>query len=187
MKKLMVKGLVMAGLMFMISCNETSTTDDTTEVAKDSNETKMPDALEDDGKFAVAAADGGMMEVQLGQLALTNASSASVKKHAQMMIDDHGKANSELKALAASKNITLPTAMSEDRQKTYDDLKAKTGADFDKAYTDLMLSDHKEDIDQFNKEANNGTDAEIKAWAAGKVPKLEQHLQGWRSTKDAMK
>ena len=103
------------------------------------------------------------------------------------MVTDHGKANAELKTLAASKNITLPTALGEDKQKKVNDLKAKKGAEFDKEYSDLMVEDHKEDIDMFKKQAENGRDAEIKSWAAGKLPTLQSHLQMWESTKDVTK
>ena len=110
-----------------------------------------------------------------------------VKQHAQMMVDDHGKANSELKSLAATKNIMLPDSMNEDHKKHYQELSEKKGKDFDKAYTDLMVDDHKKDLDKFKDEAEKGTDADLKAWAAGKVPVLEQHLQGWQMTKDGKK
>lgn len=132
--------------------------------------------LEDDTKFAVAAADGGMMEVELGKLALVNGSSKTIKQFAQMMIDDHSKAGEELKALATSKNITLPAALSNKNQDALNDLSKKKGNDFDKAYASFMVDDHKEDIDEFRKQAENGKDADLKNWAAGKVPVLEHHL-----------
>ena len=193
MKKLMVSSLCLAGVIFMSSCNsgentnETDTLKDTaTTTTVDTAVTTMGDP-EDDSVFARKAAEGGLMEVQLGQLALKYASSAAVKKHAQMMVKDHGKANEELKKLAASKNITLPTALGEDKQEKVNDLKSKKGAEFDKAYSDLMVEDHKEDVELFRKQAENGRDAEIKSWAAGKLPTLQSHLQMWESTKDVTK
>ena len=193
MKNLMVSSLCLAGVIFMSSCNsgentnETDTLKDTaTTTTADTSVTTMVEP-EHDSVFARKAAEGGLMEVQLGQLALKNASSSAVKKHAQMMVTDHGKANAELKKLAASKNITLPTALGEDKQEKVNDLKAKKGAEFDKAYSDLMVEDHKEDVELFRKQAENGRDAEIKSWAAGKLPTLQSHLQMWESTKDVTK
>jgi putative membrane protein len=87
----------------------------------------------DDAKFAVAAANGGMAEVELGQLAQQKAANAKVKDFGAMMVNDHSKANDELKALAKSKGITLPVAIDTDEQKVKDDLSGKTGTDFDKA------------------------------------------------------
>ncbi len=190
MKKLLVKSFCLAGIIFISSCNtgETKTETDSKEVAKEQNEQKFDDhPMEDDTKFAVATADGGMMEVQMAQLALTNATSPEVKKHAQMMIDDHSKVNEELKALAASKNISLPATLSEDKQKKYKEFTEKKGADFDKAYTDFMVEDHKEDIDAFKKQAEKGNDSTLKAWAAGKIPTLEQHLKMWETAKEVVK
>lgn len=187
MKKTVFSLLLCAStIAVMTSCGNNS--NDSKEAAKEQNEQKFDNTnIEDDTKFAVAAADGGMLEVQLGQLAQTNGANAQVKQLGQMMIDDHSKANEELKATAAQKNITLPATLSEKSQKEYDDLSKKTGADFDKAYASLMVDDHEKDIDEFKKEASDGKDADLKAWAAGKVPTLEHHLEMAKSTKDAVK
>jgi putative membrane protein len=81
--------------------------EDPKDVAEEKNEEKFDEAdKEKDTDFAIEAADGGMLEVELGKVAQQKASSAEVKKFAQMMVDDHTKANDELKALAAQKNIS---------------------------------------------------------------------------------
>jgi putative membrane protein len=179
MKKIKLCSLLIVACMFvMASCGPKSNQEeDSKEVAEDQNEAKFEDSkLEDDTEFAVAAADGGMYEVQAGQLALTKGSSAKVKEFAQKMVDDHGKGNEELKALAQQKNISIPAALSEKMQKKYDDLAAKSGADFDKAYCEAMVKDHKEDLDKFKKASEDAKDADVKTWASGKVPVLEHHL-----------
>ncbi|HEY8934192.1 MAG TPA: DUF4142 domain-containing protein [Cyclobacteriaceae bacterium] len=151
---------------------------DNKEIAEDQNKDKFDNTkLEDDTEFAVEAADGGMLEVELGKLAQSNGSSDKVKMFGEMMVTDHSKANDELKALASQKNISLPTALSDKSRKTYNDLAEKKGKDFDEAYTDLMVKDHKKDIDEFKKEADKGKDSDLKTWAAGKVPVLEHHLE----------
>jgi putative membrane protein len=137
-------------------------------------------------EFAVAAAEGGMMEVRLGQLAATNATSPKVKELGRMMVADHTRANDELKSLAAKKNITLPADLSNDKQKAYEELAAKKGKDFDEAYAEFMVADHKEDIELFQHQADDGKDADLKAWAAGKVSVLKHHLQMAQTTKDAV-
>jgi putative membrane protein len=166
--------LLLAGTITLSACGNEN---DSKEIAKDENKEKFDStSIEDDTKFAVAAADGGMMEVELGKLALTNASSAKVKEFAQMMVDDHGKANEELKALAQTKNISIPAVLSNKKQDKYNDLAKKKGVDFDKAYTSFMVDDHKEDIDAFRKEAEKGKDPELKNFASSKLPILEHHL-----------
>lgn len=186
MKKIALNVLLAASLFTAVACNETKK-DDSTEIADDQNEAKFDNRMEDDTEFAVVAADGGMLEVQLGKLAQKNGMSSTVKDFGTMMETEHGKANDELKNLAQAKNITLPAMMSSDHQKDYDDLAAKTGADFDKAYADFMVKDHKDDIDEFKEEGNDGKNADLKAWAAGKVPTLEMHLQKAQAMQDAVK
>jgi len=186
MKKIALNVLLAASLFTAVACNENKK-EDSTEVAEDQNEAKFDERMEDDTEFAVAAADGGMLEVQLGELAQRNGMSSTVKDFGKMMVDDHSKANDELKSMAQAKNITLPTSLSSDKQDTYDDLAKKTGKEFDQAYADLMVKDHKKDIDEFKEEAEDGKNADLKSWAAGKVPTLEMHLQKAQAMQDAVK
>jgi putative membrane protein len=183
--------IFLATSLLVASCggNETK---DSTEAAENKNEQKMDQQpgnnnTKDDQEFVVEAASGGLMEVQLGQIAQTNAASPKVKEFGQQMVTDHSKANDELKALAASKNITIPTTPGEDHQKHINDLKDKKGADFDKAYMSMMVDDHEEDVKKFDNEANKGNDAEIKSFAARTVPILRHHLEMAKSVNDAVK
>ena len=162
-----------------------------TDAAIDSNkkELKAKDstAVFDDTKFAVAAANGGLLEVQLGKLAQKKALSPKVIEFATMMVNDHSKANKELMAIAGTKTITLPAILDNKTQKDYDDMAKLSKSDFEKAYTDYMVKDHKEDIEEFKKEANDGKDAELKAFASKHVPILEHHLQMAQQASDAVK
>ena len=174
-------------LLTFVSCTK-SNNDDSKEIAEDQNEEKFDDAsLEDDSEFAVSAADAGMMEVQLATLALSNSSSAKIKEFAQMMLDDHQKANDELKALAQKKNISLPNALSEEKQKKFNDMSEKKGEDFDKEYCDQMVKDHKDVVEMFEKARDKAEDPEIKAWASEKLPALQHHLTMAEQMKDAEK
>lgn len=169
---------LLAGAFTFAACESKNKAEDSKEIAEEQNEAKFEDTqVEDDTQWAVAVADAGMLEVQASQLALTRATTPQVKEFAQSMVTDHGKANDELKALASQKNISLPTALSEKSQKKYNDLAEKTGKDFEDAYTDCMVKDHKDAVDKFKKEADKGEDADLKSWAAGKVPTLEHHLE----------
>ena len=176
--------LLLATALTMTSCDpKNKQEDDSKEVAEDQNEVKFEDSkIEDDTEFAVEAADASLFEIQAGQLALKNATTPEVKKLAQQMIDDHTKASEELKGLAQTKNISLPTALSEKCQKKYNDLSEKKGIDFDDAYTDLMVKNHKDVVDQFKKESEKGNDAELRAWAGEKVAALEHHLEMSKAT-----
>jgi putative membrane protein len=163
-------------------------TSDSKSVADSANQAKYDTTnMAKDAKFAVNAADGGMTEVQASKLALTNASMAEVKTMAQKMIDDHSKANDELKALAQKYSITIPSAISSDNQEAYDKLIKMNGKDFDKAYINKMVDDHKGAADLFETESEKGNNAELKQWAANTLPTIKSHLQMWEDIKNKMK
>ena len=138
----------------------------------------------DDSKFATDAASGGMAEVEFGKLALSKTHIASLKKFAQMMVNDHGKANDELKAIAQKKNITLPDAVDNDHKQKIADLEKKQGKDFDKAYVDAMIDGHKKTLDLMEKEAKDGKDADLKAFAEKMVPTVKMHLESIKRIHD---
>lgn len=118
-----------------------------------------------DKAFVMKAAQGGMLEVQLGQLASDKASSQDVKDFGAKMVTDHGKANDELKSIAESKGLTLPDKLDAAHQAKVDKLSKLSGAEFDKAYVSEMVKDHKADDAAFAKEAKSGEDPDIKAFA----------------------
>lgn len=128
------------------------------------------------GSFTTAAAQGGMVEVKLGNLALAKSENADVKRFAEMMIADHTRANNDLKEIAAGKSVALPTDISDEQKSTLDKLSKFSGAEFDKEYVKAMIEDHERDVKEFRTQSQNGTDAEVKAFAARTLPTLEAHL-----------
>jgi putative membrane protein len=130
-----------------------------------------------DQGFLKEAADGGMAEVELGQLAMEKASSSDVKEFAQRMITDHGKANDQIKQIALRKSIQLPSEPSAKNRATKARLAKLSGEQFDKAYMSDMLEDHKKDVAAFKAERTNGHDPDIKHFAAETLPTLEDHLR----------
>jgi len=128
-----------------------------------------------DRKFFKEAAQGGMAEVALGQMAADKAEKDEVKNFGQRMVTDHGKTNRELQDLAASEGVTLPTEMSAEAKALQKKLSGLSGAEFDKAYMKEMLKDHKKDISAFKKEAEQGRDDDVKNWAAKTLPTLQEH------------
>src|SRR5207302_11467093 len=102
-----------------------------------------------DKTFVKKAAAGGLAEVELGQLATEKASSEDVKKFGQRMVDDHGKANDQLKQVASEEHITLPEGLSAKDKATKDRLEKLSGAQFDRAYMRDMVKDHRQDVAEF--------------------------------------
>ena len=130
-----------------------------------------------DSAFAMKAAQANMAEVELGKLALQKTMSDDVKKFAQMMVDDHSKALDELKGVAGTKNITLPTAIDAEHKKLSDRLSKLSGAGFDREYMQAMVDGHKKVAADLRKESQSGTDADLKAWASKTLPTVEAHLK----------
>jgi putative membrane protein len=177
MKTLLLNIATLSLIVSLVACGPKKN-EDSKEVAEDQNEQKFDKSkIEDDTEFAVKIADAGMLEVKLGELAQTNGYASEVKSFGKMMIEDHSKAGDELKSVAAQKNISLPTELSAKSQDKYNDLSKKNGKDFDDAYTDAMVSGHKDVLDLMKKEAEKGNDADLKSWATGKVAVIEHHLE----------
>lgn len=130
-----------------------------------------------DRKFLMEAAQGGMAEVQLAQLAQQKASSEGVKQAAQKIEADHTNANAALKELAEEKKVDLPTEMGPKQQALMQKLQNLSGEQFDKAYVKEMVQDHKKDIKEFQHHANTSMDSDVKAFASKTVPTLQEHLQ----------
>jgi putative membrane protein len=135
-----------------------------------------------DTAFAMKAAQGGMAEVKLGHLAVDKASNPDVKAFGQRMIDDHTKANDQLKSICSAENMTPPNDLDAKDQATYDKLSNLSGTAFDKAYMRDMVKDHEEDIKEFEKEANRGKDPQLKQFASTTLPILQSHLSDAKST-----
>lgn len=168
---------IIPAVIFLVTVFSCKNSADSKKIAENENEKKFESTvMDEESEFVVDAVDANMLEVQLGEMALKNALSPEVKKLAQRMIDDHGKAEKELYDIAKTKNITIPPVLSNKSQRKYDELVKKTGYDFDRAYSEQMVKDHKDAIELFQKENDKGRDAEIKAWAAAKLSTLQEHL-----------
>jgi putative membrane protein len=130
-----------------------------------------------DRTFMDKAAQGGMAEVQLGQLASEKAAEQPVKDFGQRMIKDHSQANDKLKGIAQSKGVTLPDSVSPKDKALYDRLSRLSGDAFDRAYMQAMVKDHNEDVAEFRKESKMAKDTDVRSFASTTLPTLEDHLR----------
>lgn len=134
-----------------------------------------------DRAFMLKAAQGGMAEVELSQVASRRADSNDVKQYAQEMIQDHTQANDTLSQLAQQKGVTLPTTTDAQHQKLKAQLQQMSGRSFDRAYMQAMETDHAKTVALFQSEARQGQDPDLKAFATNLLPKLQQHWTMARS------
>ena len=142
----------------------------------------MPDGS---GGFVAKATEAGAVEVAVGQLAVTKATSPAVKAFATRMVADHGRANAELARLAADQSIKVSDpggAVSKATGK----LSALTGAEFDREYMEMMVVAHQNAVTLFEHESTKGTDATIKAFAARTLPTVREHQKMAHETADSV-
>src|SRR6266853_764245 len=112
----------------------------------------------DSTKFSFAAAQGGLTEVELGRLAVQRGSNPAVKSFGARMIEDHSRANDEIKSIGAKKSIALPPDIDSDQKATMDKLSKLSGHEFDEEYMSDMVKDHEADAKEFENQANKGTE-----------------------------
>ena len=129
-----------------------------------------------DKTFMHKAAEGGLAEVELGQLATEKGSSAQVKQFGQRMVNDHSKANDQLKQLASNDGVTLPEHLSAKDKMLKERLSKLSGPSFDAAYMNNMVKDHKQDVAEFARESKSGSDNAAQ-FAKETLPTLKSHLQ----------
>jgi putative membrane protein len=129
-----------------------------------------------DREFVNNAAVGGATEVELGRLATQRASRPVVRDFGAKMVKDHGAANAELASLARAKGMDVRTTLDAQHQAIRDRLMTLQGSDFDRAYMQEMVKDHTTDVAEFEKAAQTANDAELRGWAAAKLPTLREHL-----------
>jgi len=167
---------IMAVIIGSSSCMNNKPAD-TKDVAEEHNDAKFDkNSNEKDAQFLVNAAEINLEEISLGKLAQEKSSMNHVKELGKMMEDSHTKLLTDLTALAQTKNISLPTSQTENGIEAYKKLNNKSGNDFGKEYSSMMVTEHKKAIDLFEKASTDCTDPDIKAWAAATLPTLRIHL-----------
>jgi putative membrane protein len=128
-----------------------------------------------DKSFMTKAAKGGMMEVEWGKLAAANAQNAEVKNFGNRMVTDHSKANDELMSLAQEEGVKLPTEKPSGKWKS------------DKDYMDMMVKDHEKDLAEFQSEAKDGSDPDLKKFAEKTSKVVQKHLTMAREIQGKLK
>lgn len=137
-----------------------------------------------DKNFVEEATEGGAKEVQLGQLASEKASSDQVKKFGKHMVEDHSKANSELMQIVRGKDVHVKGEAEMKEKRAAEKLRNASGAEFDRKYMQQMVKDHEKTVKLFEKEAKDGKDPQLKAFAEKQLPTLREHLKMARNLAD---
>lgn len=174
--KMLQAFFISAFLFAAISCTDSEKTEDSKDAAETQNEANFDNnSKEKDAQFLVNATEIYMNEIKLGQLAQQKSTMADVKALGNLIETDHTKGLDELTALAMQKKITIPTSLTENGMDAHKKLNDMSAKDFDKAYCDMMVNGHKDAMDVFKKASEECSDADIKAWATGKLSSLQIH------------
>lgn len=136
-------------------------------------------------EFVNQAGAAGLYEVRAAEVARQKAQDAKLRQFADQMVNDHQKANQELRELAKTKDWTVPAALDPEHQQMVDRLGGLEGAEFDREYARQQLQAHEEAVALFQEQSESGTDPQLKAWATGKLPTLRNHLGHARELGDA--
>lgn len=147
--------------------------------------------------FVQKAAEAGMAEVQLGQLAAERASSPDVKNFAQMMVRDHSKAGDELKRTVSGRDVQLPAQLDEKHRDKLEKLRQLQGAEFDREYMQTMVDGHEDVVDLLGDRANEASkpsgdgaraalETAVNDWAAKTLPTVQQHLRQAREIRERL-
>ncbi len=161
--------IALTTLVFVIGCKpvseksttEANTADESVNAARD---------------FAKAAANDGMLEIRLAEIAMDRSENPEIDSLALMIKTDHQKANDELHSLALNKRWILPATMMAEQEQKVQEIKNTADAQFDKTYLQTMVTAHKGAIAKFEEYAADGHDAELVAWVKKTLPVLQKHL-----------
>jgi len=184
-----ISGIILAACTLQ-ACNRAGNnsiySDDTTGMAQDTTTILNLKVDKDDSLFAINAADHGMIQVEMGNLALKRGQSKQVKNFGAMMLHEDGKAILKLAEIAQSKKLTLPLTIDTAAQRKMAILAAKKGAAFDKAYINMMIADHEQDIKLLQVAATKVQDPDLHSFALKILPMLQQHLDAINAVQDSM-
>ena len=181
-----MKSLALCVMILLMACNNNDSKD-AVEKADSANKAKADTTKNEESKatisvnktdadFLVKAMEGSLMEVELGHLAKQKSQNKRVQHFGDMMVEDHGAAGEKIKSLGSSLNVTLPHMTGDEKSKDIRDLNEKKSTNFDKAYIDDMVDDHKKDIKEFESASNNVENADIRAFIMATLPVLRRHL-----------
>lgn len=160
---------------------------DSKERAEEANSENLNKDEEKAADKLVHAYSANLFEIKAAENASMNAVTDDVKRLSAMLVEAHGKMNEDVKALAESKGVMLPSDLTEEQRKDLEKLAEKTGIDYDKAFTDKMKNKHEDALKFYEKTAEKCDDPQVKNWASATAPEVRSHLDMVLVTENAIK
>lgn len=188
MKKIGILGIFSSSLLLVFAaCNNprNTNTQDSVDMVKDINDTTAQ-VNQADAEFAVKAANAGLAEVQLAEVALTLATHDQIKSAVQSLSDDHHKAHQELSEIAAEKQITLPPVPGTQEVEAIKTIREIPTNEFDRRYLNRLINNHENTVSLFEDASNNAKDVDLQAFAAKHLPAFKRHDQHLKNLRDSL-
>ncbi|MEX2485382.1 MAG: DUF4142 domain-containing protein [Brumimicrobium sp.] len=177
-KRALMMSTFAAAVFLVTSCEDDKTRSaDTKAIAEERNDEKFDkNKSEKDAQFIVNAAEINLKQIHLGQLAQKNGKADHIKELGKMLEKEHTTSLTDLTALAKRKSISIPSLPTDNSTEAYLELNKKTGKDFDKAYANKMVREHKDAIETFEDASEDCSDDDIRKWAITNLPHMKNHL-----------
>ena len=132
--------------------------------------------MSNDLPFLREAAGANLLEIRLGQVALSKASNTTVKEFGQRMATDHTRLEQELSSMVSRNGIALNAGLSSEQNDKINRLQNLSGQQFDQAYMSMMIQAHQTDVTQFENQSRNAASPQVRDFAARSLPVLQSHL-----------
>lgn len=161
-------------LDYQDSARDISTNPDMDSI-RSKNDTISAIFSKEDSTFLVEALSGGIMEVKLGELAVKKSKQESTQELGKMMIQDHSKANEEIRMLLQQQNIAVPDSLIKQHKSKIKEFERTKASEFDSKYIKEMQKDHREDISKFEARLNRTTYTGLKDFVNRTLPVLRKH------------
>lgn len=179
---------LIAGALGLGACSSGGSTD-TVDSAMAENQKKIDSAdvtarQEADATFLVKTTSNALLEVELGKLAQARATAPVVRTYGASLVQQRLELLTTLRALAATKGLTLPTALGEDEQAAYHEASAQTGSQLDKHVVALLVKTQKQDEDGFDDMSDDAYDGDIRSFAAKNLDLVQEQLASAKQAAD---
>jgi len=169
-QKLMIYLIVMIVGLGLTACNRKGTV----EAAR---EDRQPIGSPAEQDFMMKAAQANMAEIEIARFAMQKSQNPDVKDYANMIQSDHSSALEDLTDLMKDRGVSVPSTLNAEAKMDIEKLTALSGADFDREFANMMVSDHQKVIGMFRDQANIAQNPDVIKYAEDMLPKLEMHLE----------
>ena len=130
-----------------------------------------------DKTFLADSAQDSLAEINFAKLALQKSQDKNVREFATKMIKDHQQLITSMKPFVAKLGANTPSGPPMMDHVKYQELKLKSGTDFDRAYVEAMVKDHHDDLKIFMDEENKTSDPALKAAVAKGAKVIREHTE----------